>query len=55
MTGFFDNARIDIPSCKEQIELAKKYDYIGLLHMRIEGILADIARLFTKQIVAFYY
>ena len=52
MTGFFDNARIDVPLCKEQLELAKYYDFIGLLQMSLEGILADIARLFTKQVVA---
>jgi restriction endonuclease S subunit len=52
MTGFFKEVKIHIPSYEEQLELAKKYDYLELLQSRIEGILRKIDPLFTRQIVA---
>lgn len=52
MTGFFRDVKIDIPSYEEQLEIAKKYDYLELLRTRIEDMLAKIGRLFTGQIVA---
>jgi len=52
MTGFFKNTVIDIPSLKEQLELAKKFDYLESLQARITSVLVKIDGLFTREIVA---
>jgi hypothetical protein len=52
MSGFFKEVEIDIPSYREQLELAEKYGYLELLQPRLEGVLAKIDRLFGGQIVA---
>ena len=51
MTGFFKDVYIDIPSYAEQLELAKKSDYLELLKTKAEGSLTKIDQLFSRQIV----
>jgi restriction endonuclease S subunit len=52
MTGFFKDAKIDVPSFQEQIKLAKKYDYLELLKTKTDSILLRIDQLSNRQIVA---
>lgn len=52
MTGFFKNVQIDIPCLEEQLEIAKRYDYLESLQIAIEDILLKVDHLFARQIVS---
>jgi len=51
-TGFFRNARIDIPSYTEQVEVAKAYGHLEELEKKIRNYNAKIEDLFAKQVVS---
>jgi hypothetical protein len=51
-TEFFRDVRIDVPRYQEQLNLAEKCDQLRAMELRIKEILAGIAALFTKQVVA---
>jgi len=51
MTGFFENVIIDIPSYSEQIVVVKKYERLGQIEEKLNGVEAKIEDIFMKQIV----
>lgn len=50
-TGFFQSAKVDIPSIEDQLEILREYEKFDLLEQRLRAIVMKIDQLFNRQIV----
>jgi len=49
--GFFETAKIDIPSYQEQIAIVSEFDALDSLESTLERLCESVERIFTKEIV----